>query len=725
MEIKKIILSSFLLCFCLAQGNGQVRKQTVYLAGDSTCATNNNTENTSYRGWGQIEPFFFSPRTVKIINRARGGASTRTYRSLGLWDKILEDVLPGDIVTIQFGHNDENTDARGTTPEEYRQNLSTFVDELLAKGAEPVLFTPILRRRYDGEKAMRGGGGNWNHLKYSPKVFEVAAEKNIPLIDGEKISEDWLNTMDPSEAKNFYVWFKPGDYPGFSKGKSDDTHLNQKGAYEIAKRFAKALCEVKPQLAPSYVDASYRDVEDEIGPIKIYFQQPEMPRTPTVTAKKGVESYCYSPEIAVSDKYKVEVNGVPVTVLKTDEPDLAIFGAEKEVSVKITLLQGSMDSLYVRPLAKKYRYSFKKNVINLKLKAGDRVSVEPDRSQEKPLFIFVNEPSAGKSVQAAKDPNTIYFCGGRTYKMDRLKIKGGQRVYIEGGAVVEAYIDHRDTTSNITIEGCGVFDSRSFARPNAHNAIKIADVDSLKVRDITVLNADFWTTYFIRCDHSSFYNMHVVATASHNAQGHENDGFNIVGCQHVDIKGCFSYAHDDAYCIKSSPGKIFREVCDVHYEDCVGWNITSGNTFEIGYTVRSDVYDIWYKNLYCIHSGGKPAKFRRAGISIHNGGGGHVHDIHYENVYVEDPLEHIFSFNTFKTPYKTYEWFPGTITDVTVKNLRSWKPAPDGNQLKGFDQDHLTERVTIEDFFVGDRKITDLKDADIRDFSFVNDIRLK
>jgi len=445
-----------------------------------------------------------------------------------------------------------------------------------------------------------------------------------------------------------------------------------------------------------------------------------------VSANAKVESYKYASELPLSSKYSVKVDGKKVSVLQTAEPDFAIFGTDKEVTVQITCLAATPDSVYVRPLAKNYEYSLKGNVVTVRLKPGDRVSVEPDASQEKPLFIFVNGLTAKEAKLAAKDTNTIFFAAGKVHKAGKVKLSQGKTLYIEGGAVVDGYIDHSDTCSNITIAGAGIFDARGFARPNnAKNAIKIADVDSLRVRDITVLNADYWTTYFIRCDHSDFRNMHVIATASGNKYGHENDAFNIVGCQHVNIEGCFTYAHDDAYCIKTSAGKIFRECFDVHYNDCVGWNITSGNSFEIGYSVRADVHDVWYKNLYAIHSGAKPARFRRAGIAIHNGGGGHLYNIHYENVYIEDPLEQIISFNTFVTPYKTYKWYPGTISDVTVKNIHCWKYAPCGSEIKGLDEEHLTKNVVIEDFYIAGKKVTTLQEADIRRTQFTENIIIK
>src|ERR1700712_5994968 len=65
------------------------------LIGDST-----QTNNAGY-GRGFCANF---TAEVDCVNMARGGASTRTFRELGLWDRAL--ATKPDYMVIQFGHND-------------------------------------------------------------------------------------------------------------------------------------------------------------------------------------------------------------------------------------------------------------------------------------------------------------------------------------------------------------------------------------------------------------------------------------------------------------------------------------------------------------------------------------------------------------------------------------------------------------------------------------------
>src|SRR5580693_7579585 len=67
----------------------------VDLIGDST-----QTDNAGY-GRG-----FCANLSAKVdcLNMAKGGASTKTYREQGLWDRAL--TTRPDYMVIQFGHND-------------------------------------------------------------------------------------------------------------------------------------------------------------------------------------------------------------------------------------------------------------------------------------------------------------------------------------------------------------------------------------------------------------------------------------------------------------------------------------------------------------------------------------------------------------------------------------------------------------------------------------------
>lgn len=74
---------------------------TLWIAGDST--VRNAGEQ---RGWGQDVGGFLDPGKIQLQNRAIGGRSSRTFFTEGRWDTMLGEMKKGDLVLIQFGHND-------------------------------------------------------------------------------------------------------------------------------------------------------------------------------------------------------------------------------------------------------------------------------------------------------------------------------------------------------------------------------------------------------------------------------------------------------------------------------------------------------------------------------------------------------------------------------------------------------------------------------------------
>lgn len=75
---------------------------TLYLAGDSTMA-NKGANDGKTDGWG---PYISKYVTIPVVNKAIGGRSARSYTNEGRFTAIANLVKSGDIVVIEFGHND-------------------------------------------------------------------------------------------------------------------------------------------------------------------------------------------------------------------------------------------------------------------------------------------------------------------------------------------------------------------------------------------------------------------------------------------------------------------------------------------------------------------------------------------------------------------------------------------------------------------------------------------
>ena len=159
------LLLSFATVACLVQAGGTTNKPTLFLIGDST--VKNGTKGQV--GWGTPIAKWFAASQVSVQNRALGGRSSRTFLTEGLWDKVLADIKPGDVVLMQFGHNDggglkdpkgrasikgtgdetaEATDPKTGQPvtvHSYGWYLRRYIADTKAKGAIPVVLSPIPR----------------------------------------------------------------------------------------------------------------------------------------------------------------------------------------------------------------------------------------------------------------------------------------------------------------------------------------------------------------------------------------------------------------------------------------------------------------------------------------------------------------------------------------------------------------------------------------------------
>ena len=177
------------------------RLPTLFLVGDSTVKVG----TAGQKGWGEEIGPFFDFSKINVVNRAIGGRSSRTFQSEGRWVKVLADLKPGDFVLIQFGHNDggpvnDTHRARGTlrgTGEETEQidNLITgrrevvhtygwylrkYVSDTRARGATPLLCSPVPRRIWEGDRIARTPD---SYPAWAAAVAAVAAETQTAFLD--------------------------------------------------------------------------------------------------------------------------------------------------------------------------------------------------------------------------------------------------------------------------------------------------------------------------------------------------------------------------------------------------------------------------------------------------------------------------------------------------------------------------------------------------------------
>jgi lysophospholipase L1-like esterase len=204
----------------------------VDLVGDST-----QTDNA---GYGRGFCANLNSR-VDCVNMAKGGASTKTYREQGLWQRAL--ATKPDYMVIQFGHNDEVSKEhleREVPLPDYAANLKQFVTEARGAGITPVLVTPLTRRYFGADGTIHS-----DLTEYSEAMRGVARAMKVPLIDLQAESIAYLNKVGQAEGDKLAITKKDAD----GKTIFDKTHLNWAGSYVFGRMVAVGLGRVVPALA--------------------------------------------------------------------------------------------------------------------------------------------------------------------------------------------------------------------------------------------------------------------------------------------------------------------------------------------------------------------------------------------------------------------------------------------------------------------------------------------
>lgn len=236
LESMRFLLPALALLTCVHLANADQAAPLVYMVGDSTMAQ--KPLDLPERGWGMAMSGFFKDAAM-IQNHAVNGRSTKSFINEGRWTRVIDAVVAGDFVIIEFGHNDEKVEKAGvgTDPNtEFRDNLRRFIRDVKKKRAIPILATPIARRKFDENGKLIS-----THGAYPDAMRAVAAEEQVALLDLEHDTEAWLRTEGPDHSKRFFMWIAPGVYPKFPQGRQDDTHLVESGAVKVASLAAEEI----------------------------------------------------------------------------------------------------------------------------------------------------------------------------------------------------------------------------------------------------------------------------------------------------------------------------------------------------------------------------------------------------------------------------------------------------------------------------------------------------
>lgn len=589
-------------------------------------------------GWGTLLPEYFNAGAVQFENHAVNGRSTKSFRDLGHWEKLIQRVQPGDYVLLQFGHNDSKTDdpVRYAAPHtDYRNNLRNYIREIRAKGAFPVLLTPVVRRNFDAQNRFID-----KHGDYPGVVRELAAAEKVPIIDLWQKSKQLLETLGPQHSTALFLHLPPGLYPSAPQGKTDNTHFSPHGAGSIAALVAEGIRESVPALAQ-------------------YLQKSDFP-----------------------GKYAYELPRIDLPVFKTDTFNVLRFGAQAGgLVLNTSAIQSAIDSCHARGggvvlipkglwLTGPIRL---RSHVNLHVSKGALIQFSDDTDQY-PLVrtnwegleaIRAQSPlSATDSENVAVTGTGILDGGGmswRPLKKNKVTDSEWKSILATGGVLdakgetwyptERALIGSMRTRPGVIAEG---YDERSaeeikeFLRPNMVVFIRCHKV---LIDGPTFQNSPAWTLHTLLSRHFTLRNV----TVKNPAFAQNGDGVDVESTRFFQIENCVFDTGDDGVCLKSGRDAEGRKrgvpTSDGIVKNCIVYKAHGG--FVIGSEMSGGVRHIFVSDCTFLGSDiGLRFKTTR-------GRGGAVEDIYITNINMTDIPHEAILFDMY---------YNGKAADEAIKN---------------------------------------------------------
>ncbi|MCH9275200.1 rhamnogalacturonan acetylesterase [Bifidobacterium amazonense] len=213
---------------------------TIFLAGDSTV-----TDTTarlplrfgeSHTGWGASLPAFLDAG-VAVANHARSGLSTTMFRNDGHYAPVWRAMRAGDVLLLQFGHNDQK-DPQLRANDGYADQLAQFIREARTAGAYPLLVTPLARNTWTPDGAYADLLAD-----FANACIALGRRLHVPVLDLHRVSMGFITAIGVEGVKPY---FRPGDV----------THTNEFGSALVAGAVARLLANVcsDPSLPRAYRD---------------------------------------------------------------------------------------------------------------------------------------------------------------------------------------------------------------------------------------------------------------------------------------------------------------------------------------------------------------------------------------------------------------------------------------------------------------------------------------
>lgn len=204
-----------------------IAQVAIYMCGDSTMQ---DWASGYYpkQGQGQDFHYWFDSGLATVVNRGQGGMAADGYYDM-FWKSgcsagncIADKLKPGDYVVIQFGINDVSK----SSEDGYSAAMTKMVKESQAKGATPIIMSPIRRCYFDSPTAIHN-----SYRGYPALSMSLAEKLNVPSIDMSEMVANYMISVGEYYAQQYvFNYATSAEYSNLKSDQADQVHLQMNGA---------------------------------------------------------------------------------------------------------------------------------------------------------------------------------------------------------------------------------------------------------------------------------------------------------------------------------------------------------------------------------------------------------------------------------------------------------------------------------------------------------------
>ena len=447
---------------------------------------------------------------------------------------------------------------------------------------------------------------------------------------------------------------------------------------------------------------------------------------------------------------------------QTELVNFLSFVTDGPVTLEITPSDG-FDSFTVHPLEAKVNSRREGDRIIVELSGAGYYTVEP-YGRNRALHIFA-DPMPEYDVDKTS-PDVIYFGEGE-HDAGIIELKSNQTLFIDEGAVVYATLRACDA-ENIKILGRGILDNSKnrekilfevngddnrvdVGNAERSHAVTIDYCKNIIIDGVTVRDSLAYNICPSGCEDIVIRNVKLIGNWRYNS-----DGFDMHNCKNVLIENCFLRTYDDCICAKgfcaignteermNHNGKVYDIFENLLVRNCVLWN-DWGKCFEIGAECcAEEMRNIRFTDSAIIHVTGTP-------LDCMNIDYADVHGITYENISVEydDVIPESKIQRRDSQTYSDFERDPdfapylicvmvgfhyeysggrtrrGRARDLKYKDIRLYGRQDIRIKIVGYDAEHMSEDILIENLTQNGNPVTELKPGNLVTNEFTRNIAIK